>query len=142
MFFSCLSPKQALKFSCKWSISSELSPKTVHMKCHVLIWGKMKTRGPRLFCIAHLSIYCPFNILWKDIFCLTFYSKQKCFVLIGLILSGTICLFCFYALFSNIYCNFNFMAKNRSKLCNFYSKVSFWNLYLRIYFYFSLLVLN
>ena len=36
------------------------------------------------------------------------------------------CLFHFFALFSNIYCKIDFMAKNRSDLCNFSSKLDFW----------------
>ena len=78
--------------------------------------------------------YCPFDITRKDIFCLAFYFKWKYFVLIDHILSETICLFCFCALFSNIYPKIKFMAKNWSDLCNFYSKVSFWNSCLRKYF--------
>ena len=31
--------------------------------------------------------YCPFDIPWKDLFCLAFYFKRKCFVLIDHILS-------------------------------------------------------
>ena len=41
------------------------------------------------------------------------------------VLSGTIFLFCFSALFSNIYRKINFMAKNGSNLCNFHSKREF-----------------
>ena len=63
---------------------------------------------------------------------------MKYFVLIDIILSETICLFCFCVLFSNIYPKIKFTAKNWSDLCNFYyleflSKKSF---------YFSLLNLN
>ena len=47
--------------------------------------------------------YCPFDILWKDVFRLAFYSKWKCSVLIDNISVGTVCLFCFCGLFSNIY---------------------------------------
>ena len=46
--------------------------------------------------------YCPFGILWKDVFGLPFYSKWECFVLTDHILLGTICLSCFCSLFSNI----------------------------------------
>ena len=69
--------------------------------------------------------YCPFDISWKDVFCLAFYFKWKYFVLIDHILSETICLLCFCVLFSNIYTKIKVTAKNWSDLCNFYSKVIF-----------------
>ena len=47
--------------------------------------------------------YCPFDISWKDVFCLVFYFKWKYFVLIDHILSETVCLLFFCVLFSNIY---------------------------------------
>ena len=75
--------------------------------------------------------YCPFDITRKDVFCLAFYFKWKYFVLNDHILSETICLFCFCVLFSNMYPKIKFMAKNWSDLCNFYSKVIFWNFWLR-----------
>ena len=50
------------------------------------------------------------------------------------ILSESICLFYFFLLFSNMYPKIKFMAKNWSDLCNFYSKVMFWNFCLRKYF--------
>ena len=71
--------------------------------------------------------YCPFDISRKDILCLAFYLKWNCSVLIDHILSETICLFCFCVLFSNMYSRINFIAKNWSDLCNFYSKVIFLN---------------
>ena len=76
--------------------------------------------------------YCPFDISWKDVFCLAFYFKY--FVLVDHILSETICLLCFCVMFSNIYTKINVMAKSWSDLCNFYSKVIFWNFCLRKYF--------
>ena len=45
--------------------------------------------------------------------------------LIDNVLSETICLFCFSALFSNICRKINFMAKNGFDLCNFYGKLDF-----------------
>ena len=79
-------------------------------------------------------VYCPFDITQKDVFCLAFYFKWKYFVLIDHILSETICLFCFCALFSNIYPKIKFMAKNWSDLRNFYSKMIFLNFCLGKYF--------
>ena len=78
--------------------------------------------------------YCPFDISWKDVFCLAFYFKWKYFVLVDHILSETICLLCFCVLFSNIYTKIKVTAKSCSDLCNFYSKVIFWNCCLRKYF--------
>ena len=78
--------------------------------------------------------YCPFNITRKDVFCLPFYFKCRYFVLTDHILLETICLFCFCVLFSNKYPKIKFMAKNWSDLCNFYSKVIFFNFCLRKYF--------
>ena len=75
--------------------------------------------------------YGPFDITRKDIFCLAFYFKWKCFVLIDHILSETICLFCFCVLFSNIYPKIRLTTKNWSGLCNFYITVIFWNFFLR-----------
>ena len=49
-------------------------------------------------------------------------------------LSETICHFCSCALFSNIYCKINFVAKNGSDLCNFCIKLDFWNLFIKKYF--------
>ena len=69
--------------------------------------------------------YCPFDISWKDVFCLAFYFKWKCFVLIDHILLETICLLCFCVLFSNIYTKIKVTAKSWPDLCNFYSKVIF-----------------
>ena len=81
------------------------------------------------------SIYYPFDITRKDVFCLAFPFKWKRFVLIDhtCILSETICLFCFWVLFSNIYPKIKYKAKNWSDLCNVYSKVMFWNFCLRKY---------
>ena len=78
--------------------------------------------------------YCPFNIIRKDVFRLAFNFKWKYFVLIYPILSETICLFCFCILVSNIYPKIKFTAKNWPDLCNFNSKVIFWNFCLRKYF--------
>ena len=50
------------------------------------------------------------------------------------VLSETICLFCFCALFSNIYPNIKIKAKNWSGLYIFYGKMIFWNFCLRKYF--------
>ena len=79
--------------------------------------------------------YCPFDISWKDVFCLAFYFKWKSFVLTDHILSETICLFYFCVLFSNIYTKIKFTAKSWSDLCSFYTKVIFWNFCLRKYFF-------
>ena len=80
------------------------------------------------------STYCPFDISWKDVFCLAFYFKWKFFVLIHRILSETNCLLCFCDLFSNIYTKIKVTAKSWSDLCGFYSKVIFLNFCLRKYF--------
>ena len=52
-----------------------------------------------------------------------------------------ICLFCFCTLFSNIYCKIN---QKLSDLCNFYSKLDFWKIFIRNYFliFLTLLLLN
>ena len=84
-----------------------------------------------------MQTYCPFDISWKDVFCLAFYFKWKYFVLTDHILSETICLSYFCVLFSNIYTEIKFTAKSWSDLCNFYSKVIFWNFCLRKYFLLS-----
>ena len=83
----------------------------------------------------HLNItYCPFDISWKDVFCLAFYFKWKYFILVDRILSETICLLCFCVLFSNIYTKIKVTVKSWSDLSNFCSKVIFWNFCLRKYF--------
>ena len=69
--------------------------------------------------------YCPFDISWKDVFCLALCFKWKYFVLVDHILSEAICLLCFWVLFSNIYSKIKVTAKSWSDLCNFYSKVNF-----------------
>ena len=69
--------------------------------------------------------YYPFDMIRKDFFCLAFYFKWKYFVLIHHILSETICLFCFCALFSNICLKIKFTAPNWSDLCNFWYDVFF-----------------
>ena len=74
-----------------------------------------------------------FRHLSERCFCLAFYLKWKCFVLIDYILSETICLFCFCVLFSNMYPKIKFIARNCSDLCNFYSKVFFLNFCLSKY---------
>ena len=49
-----------------------------------------------------------------------------------LIRNHLLCLFlCF---FPNINCRINFMAKNGSDQCNFYSKLDFWNFFIKTYF--------
>ena len=83
-------------------------------------------------CLSGAMNYCPFDISRKDVFCLAFYLKWKYFVLIDYILSETT--FCFCVLFSNIYPRIKFIAENWSDLCNFYSKVIFWNFCLSKYF--------
>ena len=95
--------------------------------------------------ILHLILYlpyCPFDITWKDSFCLPFYLKWKYFVLTDHILSETICLFCFCVLFSNIYPKIKFMAKTWSDLGNFCIKWFFVIFVWENIFYFSLLNLN
>ena len=86
--------------------------------------------------LAKNYVYCPFDISRKDVFCLAFNLKWNDFVLTDCILSETICLFYFCVLFSNMYHNIKFITKNWSDLCNFYSKVIFWNFCLRTYFLF------
>ena len=79
-------------------------------------------------CFANIVSYCPFDISWKDVFCLAFYLKWKYFVLFDCIFSEIICLFCFCVLFSNMYPKIKFIAKSWSDLCNFYySNVIFLN---------------
>ena len=83
---------------------------------------------------ARAPYYCSFDILWKDVFfCFVlflffysaFYFKWQNRFVIDNIVSETICRFCSCALFSNMYCKINFMAKNRSAPCNFYSELIF-----------------
>ena len=76
----------------------------------IFIWGSGDhKRSPRwqknsiLLSIQHHSE--------RRFFCLAFYFKWKYFVLIDLIWSETICLFCFCVLFSNIYPKIKFMIK-------------------------------
>ena len=90
------------------------------------------------------NIYHLTTLLGKDIFTMAFYSKWKYFVMIDHILSGTIKfgLFCFCTLFSNIYCKFNFTAKNGSDLHNFYRKLNVWIFLLKYIVCFSSLILN
>ena len=78
--------------------------------------------------------YCAFDILWKGVFYLAFYSKWKNWFVNGNILSETISHFCYCALFSNIYNKINLMAKNGSDLCNFYSKLDFFEFFTKKYF--------
>ena len=87
-----------------------------------------------LLSVSDGNSYCPFNISWKDVFCLAFYFNWKYFVLTDHILSETICLFCFCVLFSNIYTKIKATAKSWSDLCNLYSKVIFCNFCQRKYF--------
>ena len=101
--------------------------------------GAWLRRGPGFT----LHYYCPFDISRKDVFCLAFHLKWKYFVLTDHILSETICLFYFCVLFSNSYTKIKFTAKSWSDLCNFYSKLIFWNfLSKKIFFSFPLLNLN
>ena len=114
-----------------------------HLRNHQLLTvehfnGQQRT----LIRLYGLADYCPFDISWKDVFCLAFYFKWKYFVLTDHILSETICLFYFCVLFSNIYTKIKFTAKNWSDLCNFCSKVIFFIFVLVNIFYFSLLNLN
>ena len=69
-------------------------------------------------------------------------SKVKIFCFDWPFLIRNIFLFCFCVLFSYIYPKIKFTVKNWSDLCNFCSKVIFWNFCLRKYFSFSLLNLN
>ena len=91
----------------------------------------------------YITDYCLFDISWKDVFCLAFYFKWKYFVLTDHILSETISLSYFCVLFSNIYTKIKFKAKSWSDLCNFYSKVIFFGIFVyENIFYFPLLNLN
>ena len=83
---------------------------------------------------AAFFFYCAFNIPLKEVFRLAFYSKWKTWIS-DFILSGTICLYCFSALFSNIYGKINFMAKNWSDPCSFYCKLDFWKFFIRKHFF-------
>ena len=85
------------------------------------ISGFSRTRVKLSYEQANLSNYCPFDTSLKEIFCLAFYFKWKCFVLIDYILSETICLSYFCVLFSNIYPKFKFTPNNWSDLWNFLS---------------------
>ena len=65
--------------------------------------------------------------LGKTFFAWRFIFNANIFVLVDHILLETICLLCFCVLFSNIYTKIKVTAKSWSDLCNFYSKVIFWN---------------
>ena len=86
--------------------------------------------------------YCPFDISWKDVFCLAFYFKWKYFVLIDHILSENICLFCFCVLFSNIYTKMNLRPKVGLTYAISVVKWFFGIFVLENMFYFSLLTFN
>ena len=77
-------------------------------------------------------------IFRKDVFYAWRYilNEKKNWHVIDNNLSETICLFCFYALFSNIYCKTNFTTKNGSYLCNFYTKLCFQKCLLENIFFF------
>ena len=73
-------------------------------------------------------------VCWENVSCLSFYLKWNYFVQNVHTLSETICLFCFYILFSNMFPKIKFMSKTWSNLCNFYSKAILCNFCLRNYF--------
>ena len=94
-----------------------------------------------IYCVTVLSI----SRVKKEVFRLAFYFKWNYWFLIDNILSGTICLYCFFALFSNVYSKINFMAKNGSDPCIFYCKLLFFFFgifLLENIFCFSLWILN
>ena len=109
-------------FSIRKQVLTSHAVKTICMKCQSMFSGENKVRKNILKCrLLDFFTYCPFDISWKDVFCLTFYFKWKYFILIDHILSETICLLCFCALFSNIYTKIKVTAKSLSDLCNVYS---------------------
>ena len=112
------------------SLSTRLSSCIIPNKLNAVMPYRQERPLTQETCSLDIN-YCPFDITRKDVFCLAFYYKWKYFVLNDHILSETICLFCFCILFSNMYPKIKFMAKNWSDLCNFYSKVIFWNFWLR-----------
>ena len=67
--------------------------------------------------------YCSFNSERR--FLLGVLFEINIFCLTDNTLSETVCLFCFCVLFSAMYPEIKFTAKNWSDLCNFYSKVIF-----------------
>ena len=69
----------------------------------------------------------------KDVSCLGFYFKWKYFVLIDHLIRNQLSVL-FDVLFSNMHPKIKFTAKNWSDLCNFYSKVIFWNFCVEKYF--------
>ena len=82
------------------------------------------------------ATYC-FHLSERRFLRLALYSEwKKNWHVIDNNLSETICLFCFYALFSNIYCKTNFTTKNGSYLCNFYTKLCFQKMFIRKHFFF------
>ena len=62
-----------------------------------------------------ITDYFAFDITWKDVFCLACLSKCENLFRIDNILE-TICVFCFCALFSNIFPKIKFVAKYWSDL--------------------------
>ena len=76
--------------------------------------------------------YRSFDILWKDTFHLAFYSKLKYFHLIDHMLSETISLSCFCALFSNIYHKVKCSVLIKISIVNWI----FGNFYYKIFFAF------
>ena len=78
-----------------------------------------------LYFINQLEIRFFFFVFFLLLFYLAFHSKSKYFVQTDHVLSETICLFCFWVLFSNICLKIKSVAKNWSNLRNFYNKVLF-----------------
>ena len=81
-----------------------------------------------------------FFVVFLFFFCLAFYSKCETLFVKDNILSETIGIFCFWALF---YPNMKIAAKNCSDLCNYYGKLIFWEKkYKQNLFWFSILIFN
>ena len=79
--------------------------------------------------------YCSFDISRKDVFAWRFILNEN--ILFWLTISYQkpfVFFFGFCVMFSNMYPKIEFIAKNWSDLCNFYSKVIFWNFCLSKYF--------
>ena len=115
-----------------WATDMRIFPKASSRSLFVFLFG-----------LNVAFLYCPFDISWKDVFCLAFSLKWKYFVLIDHILSETICLFWFCVLFSNTYPKIKFIAENWSDICNFYrTMIVFEFLSKKIFFNFLLLNLN
>ena len=73
--------------------------------------------------------YCPFDITWKDVFCLAFYI----FFWLTIYLIRNHLPFLFLCFVLKYLLKIKFTAKNWSDLCHFYSKVIFWIFCLRKY---------